>query len=103
MGESHTLRNSDSLHGVVERTAASGPCELAFHGCDNRSESGHCSRIFLAADRNWQTAIRSRTLCFGESSRTLIQFSFSFRREPVELLNIWSFRLAAVLDLNHRP
>src|SRR5271165_4727024 len=36
-----------------------------------------------------------RTLCFGESSRSFIQFSFSFGRGSVELLNMWRFRLVA--------
>jgi hypothetical protein len=36
-----------------------------------------------------------RTLCFGESSNSFIQFSFSFGRGSVELLNIWRFRLVA--------
>jgi len=41
----HTLGDRHSLHDVVERTAASGPFDLAFHGRDNRSQSGHRDRI----------------------------------------------------------
>ena len=42
------LWDSDSLHDAVERTAASDPFELAFHWRDNRSQSSHSDRIFLA-------------------------------------------------------
>jgi hypothetical protein len=36
------------FHDVVEATASSSSFELAFHGRDNRSQSGHRDRIFLA-------------------------------------------------------
>ena len=46
--KSHALWDRDLLHDAVERTAASGPFDLAFHMRDNRSQSGHPDRIFLA-------------------------------------------------------
>jgi hypothetical protein len=44
----HALWDCDPFHDVVEQTAASGSFDLAFHGCDNRSQSGHRNRIFPA-------------------------------------------------------
>src|SRR4029077_1481441 len=46
--EGHSLRGCDSLHDVVERAAASGSFDFAFHGCDRRSQSCHRGGIFLA-------------------------------------------------------
>ena len=46
--KNHTLWDCDPFHNAVERTAASGSFEFAFHRCDNRSQSGHYDRIFLA-------------------------------------------------------
>src|SRR6202035_4159655 len=46
--KSHTVWYCDSLHEVVERTAAGGSLDLAFHRRESGSQSGRPHRVFLA-------------------------------------------------------
>src|SRR3989449_8069279 len=46
--DGHVRGSRDALHDGVERTAGSRSCELAFEGCDARSESGRAEGILRA-------------------------------------------------------
>src|SRR6266576_7030004 len=43
--DGHVRGSRDALHDGVERTAGTPSCELAFEGCDARSESGRAEGI----------------------------------------------------------
>src|SRR5439155_10701941 len=52
--EGYVGGSRDALHDGIERTAGSRSCELAFEGCDARSESGRAEGILQAERMNSQ-------------------------------------------------